>query len=114
MVAEKYGVTYPLFAKVDVNGPSAHPIFKFLKSFDNMGEDIGWNFVKVSRLHTIIVQRTMEANPLTFLSLFCAVSSWWIAQGNPSNGMCPPRPMATLARKPILTHQTFHADSDQH
>ena len=27
-----YGVTFPLFEKIDVNGKDAHPIFKFLKS----------------------------------------------------------------------------------
>ena len=26
-----YGVTFPMFAKVDVNGADAHPIFKYLK-----------------------------------------------------------------------------------
>lgn len=33
------------FSKVDVNGPSAHPVWKFLKSQLNSGE-IGWNFFK--------------------------------------------------------------------
>ncbi|MBY0425678.1 MAG: glutathione peroxidase, partial [Cytophagales bacterium] len=27
-----YGVTFPMFSKVDVNGRQAHPIFKYLKS----------------------------------------------------------------------------------
>ena len=27
-----YGVTFPLFEKIEVNGKDAHPIFKFLKS----------------------------------------------------------------------------------
>src|ERR1700729_248152 len=26
-----YGVSFPIFAKIDVNGPNAHPLFKFLK-----------------------------------------------------------------------------------
>lgn len=25
-----YGVTFPMFAKIDVNGPNAHPLFKYL------------------------------------------------------------------------------------
>jgi glutathione peroxidase len=47
-----YGVTFPIFAKIDVNGPSAHPLFKFLKSrqpgiFGVLGMDqIKWNFTK--------------------------------------------------------------------
>jgi glutathione peroxidase len=44
-----YHVNFPLFSKVDVNGDSAHPLFKFLKS--NMKgflgtEFIKWNFTK--------------------------------------------------------------------
>lgn len=44
-----YGVTFPLFAKTDVNGDSAHPLFVFLKSKAKgvMGtEGIKWNFTK--------------------------------------------------------------------
>jgi glutathione peroxidase len=29
---EKFKVTFPMFYKVDVNGPSAHPVFRFLKA----------------------------------------------------------------------------------
>ena len=45
----KYGVTFPLFAKVDVNGADAHPLFQWLKS-EKKGifgtESIKWNFTK--------------------------------------------------------------------
>jgi glutathione peroxidase len=44
-----FGVTFPLFAKVDVNGESAHPLFKHLKAAAPgiMGsEAIKWNFTK--------------------------------------------------------------------
>lgn len=44
-----YGVTFPMFAKVDVNGPDAHPLFKHLKA-EAPGvlgsEAIKWNFTK--------------------------------------------------------------------
>ena len=44
-----YGVTFPIFAKVDVNGAHAHPLFQFLKS-EKTGlfgtENIKWNFTK--------------------------------------------------------------------
>jgi glutathione peroxidase len=46
---KNYGVTFPLFAKVDVNGSDAHPLFKHLKSEAPglMGtEAIKWNFTK--------------------------------------------------------------------
>ncbi len=44
-----YGVSFPMFAKVDVNGDSAHPIFKLLKaklSGGIFGSSIKWNFTK--------------------------------------------------------------------
>ncbi len=44
-----YGVTFPLFAKVDVNGEAAHPLFKHLTSSKKglLGsEAIKWNFTK--------------------------------------------------------------------
>ena len=44
----RFGVTFPLFAKVDVNGPDAHPLWAWLK--DNkgglLGSKIKWNFTK--------------------------------------------------------------------
>lgn len=47
--AEQYGVTFPLFSTVDVNGPGAHPLCRYLKSRKRgmLGfERIGWNFIK--------------------------------------------------------------------
>jgi len=44
-----YEVTFPLFAKIDVNGPGAHPLFRYLKSAKRgfLGrEAIAWNFTK--------------------------------------------------------------------
>lgn len=43
-----YGVTFPMFAKVNVNGEDAHPIFKYLKSELGglLGDNIKWNFTK--------------------------------------------------------------------
>lgn len=46
---KNYGVTFPMFAKIEVNGPTAHPIYKQLKSekpSTDGGEDIEWNFAK--------------------------------------------------------------------
>jgi glutathione peroxidase len=44
-----YGVTFPLLAKIDVNGPNADPLFRYLKQsapglFGTQG--IKWNFTK--------------------------------------------------------------------
>jgi len=45
----KYDVTFPLFAKVDVNGAQAHPLFEHLKA-EQPGalgtKGIKWNFTK--------------------------------------------------------------------
>ncbi len=43
-----YGVSFPMFAKIDVNGDNAHPIFKYLKSELGgwFGSRIKWNFTK--------------------------------------------------------------------
>ncbi len=43
-----YGVTFPMFAKVDVNGDDAHPLFRWLKSERKglLGGRIKWNFTK--------------------------------------------------------------------
>lgn len=44
-----YNVTFPMFAKVEVNGPAAHPLFRLLKSKRKglLGtESIKWNFTK--------------------------------------------------------------------
>lgn len=45
----KYDVTFPMFAKIEVNGEGAHPLYKFLKK-ESPGilgtEGIKWNFTK--------------------------------------------------------------------
>ena len=44
-----YGVTFPMFAKIEVNGPNAHPLYQYLKAEQKgiLGsEAIKWNFTK--------------------------------------------------------------------
>ncbi|MDD7796194.1 glutathione peroxidase [Clostridium sp. 'White wine YQ'] len=43
-----YGVTFPLFEKVDVKGPTAHEVFKYLTTEKPgiLGGEIKWNFTK--------------------------------------------------------------------
>ncbi len=43
-----YGVSFPLFSKIDVNGKNTHPIFTYLKSELGgfLGSKIKWNFTK--------------------------------------------------------------------
>jgi glutathione peroxidase len=44
-----YDVTFPMFAKIEVNGPKAHPLYEYLKH-EKKGplgsEGIKWNFTK--------------------------------------------------------------------
>jgi glutathione peroxidase len=40
-----FGVTFPVYAKIEVNGPKAHPLYVWLKS-QTGGGDIKWNFNK--------------------------------------------------------------------
>jgi len=44
----KYDVTFPMFAKIDVNGSRAHPLYEFLKREKSglLGSSIKWNFTK--------------------------------------------------------------------
>jgi glutathione peroxidase len=44
-----FGVSFPLFAKIEVNGPEAHPLFRYLKKVRPGILGIGrikWNFTK--------------------------------------------------------------------
>ena len=46
---KNYGVTFPIFEKIDVNGSGAHPLYKYLKEHAPgvLGtEAIKWNFTK--------------------------------------------------------------------
>ena len=43
-----YGVTFNMFEKIDVNGKTAHPIYKYLKNEAKgiLSKEIKWNFSK--------------------------------------------------------------------
>jgi len=44
-----YGVTFPMFEKIDVNGPARHPVYQQLTAVpdaDGEAGDIQWNFEK--------------------------------------------------------------------
>ena len=47
-VYESLGIQFPVFEAVDVNGKSAHPLYKYLKSQDPeyFAGEIKWNFTK--------------------------------------------------------------------
>ena len=43
-----YGVSFPMFSKIEVNGENTHPIYKYLKNRlpGIFGKNIKWNFAK--------------------------------------------------------------------
>ncbi|ENU1225612.1 MULTISPECIES: glutathione peroxidase [Providencia] len=75
-----YGVSFPMFEKVDVNGSSAHPIFRYLKNElpGLMGGRIKWNFTKfligrdgkpLKRFAPFTTPEKMEATILSALKI---------------------------------------------
>lgn len=62
-----YGVTFPMFAKIDVNGDEAHPLYQWLKSEHGglLGEKIKWNFTKflIGRDGTVIDRYAPNTKP---------------------------------------------------
>lgn len=66
----KYAVTFPMFAKVKVNGADAHPLYQYLKTQQHgtLGtESIKWNFTKflVDRSGNVVRRFGMFATPST-------------------------------------------------
>jgi glutathione peroxidase len=73
-----YGVTFPMFAKVDVNGSKAHPLFGWLRNEQGgvLGDAIKWNFTKflinregkaVARYAPTVAPEDIEADIRTLL-----------------------------------------------
>src|ERR1700728_2954994 len=62
-----YGVTFPMFAKIDVNGSNAHPLYQFLKNAKSglLGSSIKWNFTKflVDRSGKVVARHAPTAKP---------------------------------------------------
>jgi len=65
---DTYDITFPMFAKIKVNGPHTHPLFVFLKARQPglLGvERILWNFTKflVARDGNVMERRGPKAAP---------------------------------------------------
>jgi glutathione peroxidase len=45
---KNYGVSFPMFSKIDVNGDGTHPLYRWLKDTRSgaLGTNIRWNFTK--------------------------------------------------------------------
>ena len=62
-----YRTTFPLFAKIDVNGKDADPLFVYLRKQKGgfMGNEIKWNFTKflISREGEVIERYAPTTKP---------------------------------------------------
>jgi glutathione peroxidase len=62
-----YGVSFPMFAKIDVNGNDVHPLYRYLKSEKSglLGSSIKWNFTKflVDRSGKVVGRYAPTAKP---------------------------------------------------
>ena len=74
----KYGVTFPMFEKINVNGADAHPLFKHLKNEKPglLGESIKWNFTKflVDRQGRVVARHAPNTKLLPILNSFPTVA----------------------------------------
>jgi glutathione peroxidase len=62
-----YGVSFPMFAKIEVNGPNAHPLYNYLKQQKSglFGGRIKWNFTKflIDRTGNVIARYGSMTRP---------------------------------------------------
>ena len=64
---QNYGVSFPMFAKIDVNGSGTHPLYVWLKKEKSGlgGGSIKWNFTKflVARDGTVVDRYAPQTEP---------------------------------------------------
>ena len=62
-----YAVTFPLFAKIDVNGSKAHPLYDYLTRERSglLGPSIKWNFTKflIDRSGRVVARHAPTVRP---------------------------------------------------
>ena len=65
--ASNYAISFPMFAKIDVNGIGAHPLYQYLKNAKSglLGSSIKWNFTKflVDRSGQVVARHAPTAKP---------------------------------------------------
>jgi glutathione peroxidase len=62
---QNYGVTFPMFSKIDVKGENEHPLYKWLVASADRHEDVEWNFAKflVGRDGKVVGRFTPKTQP---------------------------------------------------
>jgi glutathione peroxidase len=65
--ASNYAVSFPMFARIDVNGGGAHPLYQYLKGEKSglLGSSIKWNFTKflVDRSGRVVARHAPTTTP---------------------------------------------------
>ena len=65
--ASNYAISFPMFAKIDVNGGNAHPLYQHLKNAKSglLGSSIKWNFTKflVDRSGKVVARHAPTVTP---------------------------------------------------
>ena len=65
--SSNYAVSFPMFAKIDVNGHNAHPLYQYLKGEKSglLGASIKWNFTKflVDRSGKVVARHAPTTSP---------------------------------------------------
>ena len=69
---ERYGVTFPMHAKIEVNGDGAHPLYRYIKSEAKgvLGTAmIKWNFTKflVDRQGKVVDRYAPATTPMSLV-----------------------------------------------
>lgn len=63
-----YGLSFPVYSKIEVNGPNEAPLYTYLKSQKKglIGKNIKWNFTKfiIDRKGTVVKRFGPQINPL--------------------------------------------------
>jgi glutathione peroxidase len=75
--AVKYKTSFPLFKKIDVNGPNTDPLYTYLKSQNETGkeEPIGWNFTKflINRKGQVVGRYPSKTTPDDLIPIIAAL-----------------------------------------
>lgn len=65
------GAEFPLFAKIDVNGPKTHPLYRWLRANSKLaGGKIFWNFGKflIDRSGHVVRYTEVDEEPLALIA----------------------------------------------
>lgn len=100
-----YGVSFPMFEKVDVNGPAAHPLFRYLKQAlpGVLGGRIKWNFTKflIGRDGTPLTRFAPFTTPEKMEASIVAALTRWVFPSchvHPAAAGCPYKVDVALTR----------------